>query len=737
MHASSLENMQKCFEKYLFNDSWGSKGTIKVVDIGGANVNGSYHDIFSFSPFNYIAVDIDNNSGVDIVLEDSYSLPFEKNSIDIIISGQTFEHSEYFWELFSEMVRVVTTDGLIFLIAPSAGPEHKYPVDCYRFYPDSFKALAKKEGIHLLEWWLDERGPWKDLVGIFSMEVPVKFDYYQQQRPYAWPMNDYEIMTAPAFFDNNTNTQFDEVKGSFSYLDVLKFLHKKVVPNTYLEIGVKSGNSFKLAECTAVGVDPQPDENCMLPRQYQLFKKRSDIFFEYFADELFSEKMIDLAFIDGMHLFEFVLRDFINVEKYATKKTVVVIDDVLPNHTIQANRRRFTRVWTGDVWKIHHCLKKHRPDLTLSLLDASPAGLLVISGLTPGNRVLIENYNPIINEYKNKNIIDYRDDYINRNEASSGNFRKALECLGSPKPASSGRKKPLLSFVIAVYNMARELPRTLHTLKSCYQKDIRDEEIEIIVVDNGSAIPVKINEDAHNVRLIRIDNASPSPSKAMNIGLSEAKSDLICGMIDGARMLSPGICKYALKASRIHSRPIISTLGFHLGEEVQMESVKKGYNQQAEDHLLKELNWQGNGYRLFTKSAFAGSSSKGWFSPIAESNALIMPRILWDELHGFDEHFSTPGGGLVNLDTYRRACELPDSELIVLLGEGSFHQVHGGIATNQSRPEATWEVFHNEYEKIRMKKFKFPEKSMLSFGNVNHFHYKTILDSCLISGNSE
>jgi hypothetical protein len=155
---------------------------------------------------------------------------------------------------------------------------------------------------------------------------------------------------------------------------------------------------------------------------------------------------------------------------------------------------------------------------------------------------------------------------------------------------------------------------------------------------------------------------------------------------------------------------------FHLGPDVQMVSVANGYDQEAEDRLLEESGWTDDGYRLFDVSAFAGSSAGGWFAPIAESNALFLRRQLWDELGGVDERFVAPGGGLVNLDTYKRACELPGSQLIVLLGEGTFHQVHCGVATNSV--VSPWGTFHEEYVRLRGHVFSQPQIEPLYLGRV-------------------
>ena len=109
---------------------------------------------------------------MDIVLTDPYHVPLPDASVDVVLSGQMLEHCEFFWLAFQEMVRLMKPEGFIFLIAPSAGPIHRYPVDCYRFYPDAYHALAKLAGCHLQAVWRDERGPWQDLVGVFRRSPP-------------------------------------------------------------------------------------------------------------------------------------------------------------------------------------------------------------------------------------------------------------------------------------------------------------------------------------------------------------------------------------------------------------------------------------------------------------------------------------------------------------------------------------------------------------------------------------
>lgn len=269
---------------------------------------------------------------------------------------------------------------------------------------------------------------------------------------------------------------------------------------------------------------------------------------------------------------------------------------------------------------------------------------------------------------------------------------------------------PSLSLVVVAFDMPREIVRTVRSLSPA-QQGLAAADYELLVVDNGSTQP--IDREACEVfgakiRWLRIEDAPVSPAMAVNRGLKMASAPLVGVMIDGARMASPGLLKHALAAARLSSRPVIGTFSFHLGPGLQQQTVTDGYDATAEDALLSTVDWENDGYALFDISVPAASSAGGWFDLPAESNALFLPNHLWEELAGYDERFETPGGGLVNLDTFRRACDLPDTTLTMLLGEGTFHQVHGGISTNNPEPTETqlrFEGFHEEYVRIRGRPF--------------------------------
>jgi hypothetical protein len=183
------------------------------------------------------------------------------------------------------------------------------------------------------------------------------------------------------------------------YLDFLAKLHDLLTGPPYLEIGIRHGDSLALARGRAVGIDPGFNLHVELPERVALFEETSDEYFDR-ADPLapLGGRRIGLSFIDGMHLAEFALRDFINVERHAAWSSVIVFDDILPRTADEAARVRITRAWTGDVYKILGALARHRPDLVCLRIGTEPTGLLLVLGLDPSSRVLARRYDAIVRE---------------------------------------------------------------------------------------------------------------------------------------------------------------------------------------------------------------------------------------------------------------------------------------------------------------------------------------------------
>ncbi len=168
MHKTALLNAKAFFDTYAAN----SQGMI-VVDIGAQDVNGSLRSVAP-TQVKYIGVDFVAGKGVDVILDDPYQLPFDDNSVDIVLSSSCFEHSELFWLVYLEMLRILKPSGLLYLNVPSNGDYHRYPVDCWRFYPDSGNALiswAKRNHYNplLLESYISNqyKGVFNDYVGVF------------------------------------------------------------------------------------------------------------------------------------------------------------------------------------------------------------------------------------------------------------------------------------------------------------------------------------------------------------------------------------------------------------------------------------------------------------------------------------------------------------------------------------------------------------------------------------------
>jgi len=292
---------------------------------------------------------------------------------------------------------------------------------------------------------------------------------------------------------------------------------------------------------------------------------------------------------------------------------------------------------------------------------------------------------------------------------------------------------PKLSFIILAYDMQRELPKTLESISISFQKDLEITEYEIILIENESnnlldrnALELKYS----NLRYF-LNKADPSsPAHAMNLGLKYSEGDIVVFCIDGARLFSPGVAKGILSAAKLNEFFVVATHAYHLGYEPQNLSVPCGrHNQLIEDKLLKGINWPNDGYRLFEISVLALSSANGWFGPIAETNCIALPRDSAIKLGGYDENFVTLGGGYVNLDFYKRAQELDGHQLVYLLGEGTFHQVHGGVATN--RNDTPHAEYKKEYENIRGEPFKITPlpNDLIYIGGIHSSAKKVLKES--------
>lgn len=218
--------------------------------------------------------------------------------------------------------------------------------------------------------------------------------------------------------------------------EFLRELHRAVRPRNYLEIGVNDGRSLALSRVPSIAVDPAFRVTVPIRCDVQLARATSDDFFAApdplrhltggrnpwrnlrrgrpLFDRWRGGTTLDLAFIDGMHLFEFALRDFMNVERFSRWSSVIVFDDMLPRNEDEAARDRHTGDWAGDVYKMIPVLREHRPDLVAIPVDTTPTGVLVVLGADPASTVLRERHDEIIARWVVPDPQDVPSDVLDR-----------------------------------------------------------------------------------------------------------------------------------------------------------------------------------------------------------------------------------------------------------------------------------------------------------------------------------
>jgi glycosyltransferase involved in cell wall biosynthesis len=268
-----------------------------------------------------------------------------------------------------------------------------------------------------------------------------------------------------------------------------------------------------------------------------------------------------------------------------------------------------------------------------------------------------------------------------------------------------------LSIVVCAHDLRRELPRTVRSLSPPYQLEVDPQRVEIIVVDNGSNAPIAaqwFEGIEAEVTVLRFEPATPSPCGALNAGVAVARGTQIAVFVDGARMASPGLLVRASAAMRTGADVFVATMGFHLGPDMQQVSLANGYSPEVEDRLLSEIDWERDGYRMFEICTRAASHRNGVLAEFPETTAFVMHRASFERLGGFNENFRHPGGGLANFDFYERVFNDAAISPVVLIGEGTFHQAHGGATTaaggvgRRETPDGPtiWENMVREFETV-------------------------------------
>jgi cephalosporin hydroxylase len=353
--------------------------------------------------------------------------------------------------------------------------------------------------------------------------------------------------------------------------------------------------------------------------------------------------------------------------------------------------------------------------------------------VTLGGFVVIDDYGhpacqEVVDHFRSEHGVI---DPLERVGWDGGVWRKTTEADGPAHapttPEGDGRRVPLaagnppalkdLSVVVVFHNMRREAARTLHSLSHGYQQGVDDLDYEVIAVDNGSEPSERLGEEfvasfGAEFRYIDLDDeGTPSPAPALNRGIAASTGRALALMIDGAHVLTPGVLRFGMLGLSAYAPAVVTTRQWYVGPGQQPEALERGYDRAIEDRLFEQIKWPTDGYRLFDIGHFIGD--RDWFDGIVESNCIFVPRRLLEQVGAMDEGFSMPGGGFVNLDFFERMASSPNVNRVDILGEGSFHQVHGGTTTNATEPASRHnliESYYQHYAGLRGHQFRTPMK---------------------------
>ena len=272
------------------------------------------------------------------------------------------------------------------------------------------------------------------------------------------------------------------------------------------------------------------------------------------------------------------------------------------------------------------------------------------------------------------------------------------------------RSTPCLSVIVIAYRMPRQLELTLRSLSSGYQRNVCPEQYEVIVIENESDElfnPALLDGLEGQFRYIRRKEPGVSPAAAINHGLAEASGKLICLMIDGARIVSPGLIYSVLQSAAMAEYPLISVPAYILGFREQYEKLGDNYEYAVDQALLESIDWYRQGYKLFDIAHLSGANGNGFFHPAMESNCITVRKDVFAGLGGADQRFNLKGGGMLNLDIYRQLLLLQNHRLFLVFSEGTFHQYHGGTTTSGQKDQSEFVAeMQEQYLKLRGEAYK-------------------------------
>lgn len=244
---------------------------------------------------------------------------------------------------------------------------------------------------------------------------------------------------------------------------------------------------------------------------------------------------------------------------------------------------------------------------------------------------------------------------------------------------------PKVSVILIGYKMPSQLENTLLSLSPDYQRGVNADDYEVIVMENSSDQNLSqsvVDSLPKNFHYTLREETAASPVYAINEAFSQSRGAIVCLMIDGARMASPGVIAAGLDAFAITENAVVAVPGYHLGAGEQHTMNEVSDQLLYEQELLSSIDWRGDGYQLFGISTFSGANRRGYLQPIMECNCVFASAKNFAAIGHANTDFLLPGGGSINLHMYRSLGMLAGTRLFVTPGEGSFHQYHGGVTTS-------------------------------------------------------
>ncbi len=271
--------------------------------------------------------------------------------------------------------------------------------------------------------------------------------------------------------------------------------------------------------------------------------------------------------------------------------------------------------------------------------------------------------------------------------------------------------------------MPKQLHNTLISLGQPYQDHIAPEDYEVIVVENHSTELL----DSSNFSEKYGDNfhyhlhheSGVSPVNAINLAFEKCRGKIIGLLIDGARMITPNVLSNTKKVFAMSPEALVAIPGYHIGKNEQ-HLASPNYSVSSEQALLASLDWENDGYKLFTISTFSGANSRGFLQPMMECNCIFFSAESFRKIGQADTRFTLRGGGAINLHIYRSLGMLPEMDFYVLPGEGSFHQFHGGVTTSASETrKAELQAFQAQLDEIWNNQFHGLRRNPILLGDID------------------